>query len=162
MPSMGTAAISTPASSSLGSSGAMPIHAGSEPDPEPMVDINTTPLVDVLLVLLVMLIVTIPIQLEAVSLEMPGRNAPRPPVPPPVVQVDVDAAGRFLWNGELLADRAALEARLREAAARPEPPEIHVRPDRRAKYAAVAAALTSAQGVGLAKIGIVGTEQFAP
>jgi biopolymer transport protein ExbD len=139
----------------------MHIRAGTEPEPEPIVDINTTPLVDVLLVLLVMLIITIPIQLHAVGLEMPGRNAPRPPVPPPVVQLDVDAAGRFTWNGETLADRAALEARLRDAAAQPEQPEIHVRPDAHAKYASVAAALTSAQRLGLVKIGIVGTEQFA-
>jgi biopolymer transport protein ExbD len=140
----------------------MNIRAGSQPDPEPMVDINTTPLVDVLLVLLVMLIITIPIQLHAVALEMPGRQAPVPQRPPVVAQVDIDAAGRYLWNGEPLADRAALEARLRAAARQPDQPEIHVRPDRRAKYEAVAAALTSAQRLGLTRIGIVGMEQFAP
>ncbi|HEX2543591.1 MAG TPA: biopolymer transporter ExbD [Ramlibacter sp.] len=139
----------------------MHIRAGTEPDPEPIVDINTTPLVDVLLVLLVMLIITIPIQLNAVSLEMPGRSAPTPPLEPVVVQLTVDAGGRFAWNGELLADRAALEAKLRESAADANAPEIHVRPDPRAKYEAVAAALTSAQQLGLQKIGIVGTEQFA-
>jgi biopolymer transport protein ExbD len=138
----------------------MLIRTGTEPDPEPLVDINTTPLVDVLLVLLVMLIVTIPIQLQAVSLEMPGRNAPPPTEPPQVVQLDIDAAGRFVWNGEPLADRAALEGKLHEAAGQPQQPEIHVRPDRRAKYDAVAAALTSAQHEGLVKIGIVGMEQF--
>ena len=140
----------------------MHIRAGTEADPEPIVDINTTPLVDVLLVLLVMLIITIPIQLQAVSLEMPGRNAPPPQEPPVVVQLDIDAAGRFLWNGEPLADRAALDAKLREAAGQPQQPEIHVRPDRRAKYEAVAAALTSAQRQNLQKIGIVGMEQFTP
>lgn len=139
----------------------MHIRAGTEPDPEPMVDINTTPLVDVLLVLLVMLIITIPIQLHSVGLEMPGRNAPRPQVPPEVVQLEVNAAGQFLWNGETLADRAALEARLRDAAAQPEQPEVHVRADRKARYEPVAAVLTSAQRAGLVKIGLVGTEQFA-
>src|SRR6186713_3415704 len=132
----------------------MHIRAGTEPDPEPIVDINTTPLVDVLLVLLVMLIITIPIQLQAVSLEMPGRNAPPPQQPPVVVRLDIDAAGRFLWDGEPLADRAALETKLREAGTQAQQPEIHVRPDRHAKYEAVAAALTSAQRQGLAKIGI--------
>jgi biopolymer transport protein ExbD len=140
----------------------MHIRAGTEADPEPIADINTTPLVDVLLVLLVMLIITIPIQLQAVGLEMPGRHSPPPTVPPVVAQVDIDAASRFLWNGEPLADRAALEAKLREAAHETNQPEIHVRPDRRAKYEAVAAALTSAQREGLVKIGIVGMEQFAP
>ena len=138
----------------------MHIRAGTEPDPEPMVDINTTPLVDVLLVLLVMLIITIPIQLNAVRLEMPGRNAPPPQEPPVIVELAIDAAGQFTWNGELLAGRPALEAKLREAARAAQQPEIHVRPDARAKYASVAAALTSAQQLGLQKIGVVGTEQF--
>jgi biopolymer transport protein ExbD len=136
------------------------IRAGVEPDPEPMVEINTTPLVDVLLVLLVMLIITIPIQLHAVNLEMPGRNAPPPATPPEVVQLEVNPGARFVWNGEVLADRAALEAKLREAAAQGDPPEIHVRPHARAKYEAVAQALSSAQRMGLVKIGLVGSEQF--
>lgn len=140
----------------------MHIRAGTEPDPEPMVDINTTPLVDVLLVLLVMLIITIPIQLHAVDIEMPGRNAPPPEQPPVVVvQLDVQPGGQFLWNGEPLADRAALEAKLRDAAREAQQPEIHVRPHRQARYEGVAAALTSAQRMGLQKIGVVGTEQFA-
>ena len=137
--------------------------AGMDSDPEPMVDINTTPLVDVLLVLLVMLIITIPIQLHSVNIEMPGRQAPPPLVEPEVVQVDVTPGGVFLWNGEPLADRAELESRLRTAAsAQPEQPEIHLRPHRAAKYDRVAAALASAQRLGLTKIGLVGSEQFAP
>lgn len=139
----------------------MHIRAGTEPDPEPMVDINTTPLVDVLLVLLVMLIITIPIQLHAVAIEMPGPATSQPPVPPEVVRLEVQA-GRFLWNGEALADRAALEQKLREAAAQDTQPEIHLRPHRQAKYETVAAALSSAQRLGLARIGLVGSEQFRP
>src|SRR6187402_427722 len=132
----------------------MQIRAGAEPDPEPMVDINTTPLVDVLLVLLVMLIITIPIQLHAVNLEMPGRNAPPPATPPQVVRLEVNPGPQFVWDGEVMADRAALEARLREAAAQADAPEIHVRPHARAKYEAVAQVLSSAQRAGLVKIGL--------
>lgn len=136
-------------------------HADS--DPEVMVDINTTPLVDVLLVLLVMLIITIPLQLHSVNIEMPGRNAPPPPVQPEVVQIDITAGGIFLWNGEPLANRAELETRLQAAAAvQPEQPEVHLRPHRTAKYDTVAAALASAQRLGLTRIGLVGSEQFAP
>jgi biopolymer transport protein ExbD len=135
----------------------------AEGEAEVMVDINTTPLVDVLLVLLVMLIITIPIQLHSVNIEMPGRSTPPPAVPPPVVQIDVTPAGTFLWNGEALAGRADLEARLQQAAGtQPEQPEIHLRPNRAAKYEVVAAALASAQRFGLTKIGLVGSEQFRP
>jgi len=139
----------------------MHIRAGSEPDGDLLVDINTTPLVDVLLVLLVMLIITIPIQLNAVNLEMPGLQAPQPPAPPDVVRIDVTAAGEFVWNGEPLAGRHALEARLREAATQPSQPEIHLRPHRSAKYDTVAAVLSSAQRLGLVKIGLVGSEPLA-
>jgi biopolymer transport protein ExbD len=132
-----------------------------EGDADVMVDINTTPLVDVLLVLLVMLIITIPIQLHSVNLEMPSANAPQPPAEPKIVQLDVTAGSAFTWNGEALPGRDELDARLRDAAAQADPPEIHIRPDRAAKYEAVAAALASAQRFGLQKIGLVGSEQFA-
>jgi biopolymer transport protein ExbD len=139
----------------------MHIRAGTEPDRDLLVDINTTPLVDVLLVLLVMLIITIPIQLNAVNLEMPGVSAPQPPVPPAVVRIDVTGAGEYMWDGQPLAGREALEARLRDAAAEANQPEIHLRPHRSAKYETVAAVLSSAQRLGLVKIGLVGSEQFA-
>ncbi len=140
---------------------AIKIGAGDEGDAQVMVDINTTPLVDVLLVLLVMLIITIPIQLHTVNLEMPGASAPMPPTPPEVVRIDVNAAGQYVWNGETLAGREALETRFAQLSALAEQPEIHLRPDRAAKYDAVAAALASAQRLGLLKIGLVGAEQFA-
>jgi biopolymer transport protein ExbD len=130
-------------------------------DAEVMVDINTTPLVDVLLVLLVMLIITIPIQLHSVNLEMPSPNAPQPPTEPVIVQLEVTPTGAFRWNGDLLAGRDELDRKLAEAAAQPDQPEIHLRPDAHAKYEVVAAALASAQRLGLVKIGLVGSEQFA-
>ena len=139
----------------------MNVGTSGTDDQDVMIDINTTPLIDVMLVLLIMLIITIPIQLHAVALEMPGRNAPQPAEPPAIVQLEVDAAGRFVWNGEPLADRDALDAKLRDAAQQADQPEIHVRAHPRARYAPVAAALTSAQRLGLTKIGLVGSEQFA-
>ncbi len=129
-------------------------------EPEVMIDINTTPLIDVMLVLLVMLIITIPIQLHSVNLNMPVGNPPPPLVEPEVVKIDVDPQSRLYWNGEFVSDRAALEERLKIAAAKQPQPELHLRPDRSAKYEVVAAVLASAQRLGLTKIGIIGSEQF--
>jgi biopolymer transport protein ExbD len=141
---------------------AMNIGNGSSgDDPDMMVEMNTTPLIDVMLVLLVMLIITIPIQLHSVNLEMPV-GAPQPVTDPPIVRIDVTAANELLWNGEPLAGREALDAKLVTAAGQPNQPEIHVRPDRAARYDVVALVLAASQRHGLQKVGIVGSEQFAP
>src|SRR6266542_5902091 len=86
-------------------------------DPDVMIDINTTPLIDVMLVLLIMLIITIPIQLHSVNLNMPAGNPPPPTKEPVVVTIDVDFDGTILWNGEALPTREALQAKLVQAAA---------------------------------------------
>ena len=125
-----------------------------------MIDINTTPLIDVMLVLLVMLIITLPIQLHSVNLNMPVGNPPPPLVKPEVVKVDIDNTSRIYWNGEIVEDRAVLEEKIASAAAQPTQPEIHLRPDKNAKYSQVALVLASAQRLGLTKIGIIGSEQF--
>src|SRR5690349_3300582 len=132
--------------------------SGGEPDV--MMDINTTPLIDVMLVLLVMLIITIPIQLHSVNLNMPVGNPPPPLVEPEVVKIDIDNQSRIYWNAEIVPDRASLEEKLKAAATQPVQPEVHVRPDRAAKYDAVALVMASAQRNGVTKIGIVGSEQF--
>ena len=129
-------------------------------EPEVMIDINTTPLIDVMLVLLVMLIITIPIQLHSVNLNMPVGNPPPPLYPPEVVKIDIDPASTVYWNGEALPSRDALEGRLAAAAAQAPQPELHLRPDKNARYEVVAAAMASSQRLGLTKIGIVGSEQF--
>jgi biopolymer transport protein ExbD len=129
-------------------------------DPEVMLDINTTPLIDVMLVLLVMLIITIPIQLHSVNLNMPTGNPPPPLVKPEVVRIDVDENSRVYWNGELLADRKVLEEKLQGAANQAAQPELHLRPNKLAKYDVVAGVMASSQRLGLTKIGIVGSEQF--
>ena len=128
-------------------------------DPDVMVDINTTPLIDVMLVLLIMLIITIPIQTHAVKLNMPVGASP-PAVPPQIVTVEVDFDGTMVWNGEVLHDRADLEAHLRGAAAMAVQPEVHLRPNKLVKYESVAMLMASAQRLGLTKIGLIGNEQF--
>ncbi|HJV92239.1 MAG TPA: biopolymer transporter ExbD [Azonexus sp.] len=133
-------------------------HASGEPDV--MVDINTTPLIDVMLVLLIMLIITIPIQLHSVNMNMPVGDPPPPTTPPEVVKIDINAGGTVSWNGEALADRAILEGRLNAAAAQAVPPELHVRPDKRVPYSAVVGVMASVQKRGLTKVGLVGSEQF--
>ena len=130
------------------------------PDPDVLVDINTTPLIDVMLVLLIMLIITIPIQLHSVNLNMPAGNPPPPTKEPVVVTIDIDFDGTVLWNGEAMADRAALEGRLAQAAALADQPEVHVRPNKLVEYKAVATVLASAQRLGVTKLGMVGNEQF--
>src|SRR3954465_7543617 len=94
--------------------------SGGSGEPEAMLDINTTPLIDVMLVLIIMLIITIPIQLHAVNLNMPAGNPPPPSKEPGGATIDVDFDGTILWNGETLPSRAALQGKLRDAASLPD------------------------------------------
>jgi biopolymer transport protein ExbD len=133
---------------------------GGEGDPDVMVDINTTPLIDVMLVLLIMLIITIPIQTHAVKLNMPVGNPPPPLTPPEVITVEVDFDGTILWNGDVVPDRPTLEAKFSSAAAQPVQPEFHLRPNKLVTYKHVAGVMASAQRLGITKIGLIGAEQF--
>jgi biopolymer transport protein ExbD len=142
----------------------MGMNVGSSSEEEDggvMVDINTTPLIDVMLVLLIMFIITIPIQTHAVKMNMPvPSNAAPPPKPPEIIRIDVDFDGTIGWNGEIIADRGALEAKLAAVAAQPDQPEVHLRPNKLVTYKVVAMIMASAQRLGVTKIGIVGNEQF--
>lgn len=131
-------------------------------DDELMMDINTTPLIDVMLVLLIMLIITIPPQLHAVNLDMPVASAAPPPTPPQVIRIDIDANSVISWNGQALTDRLALQSQLSQAAALQPQPELHIRSHPKAKYEATAAVLAGAQRQGLNKLGILGTETLSP
>jgi len=119
-----------------------------------MLDINTTPLIDVMLVLLIMLIVTIPPRTHAVNLELPAARAAAT-APPAVVRLAIDFDGSMTWNGVPVPDRAALESRLRAAAAMTPQPELHVAPNNLVKYDYVAMVLAESQRLGIVKLGIV-------
>lgn len=139
---------------------AMNVGSGGDKEPDVILDINTTPLIDVMLVLLVMLIITIPIQLHSVNLNMPIGTPPPPLEEPVVITVDVDFDGTIYWNGEILANKAALDERLIAAAAMPVQPEVHLRPNKLAEYRDVAMVMAAAQRIGVTKLGLVGNEQF--
>ncbi len=129
-------------------------------DPDVVVEMNTTPLIDVMLVLLIMLIITIPIQTHAVKLDLPAGNPPPPPVPPVVVNIDVDFDGTISWDGQALSNDSDLVSHLRTAAAAVPQPEIHLKPNKLATYAVVAHVMADAQRLGLKNMGLVGGEQF--
>jgi biopolymer transport protein ExbD len=135
----------------------------SEGGDETLCDMNTTPLIDVMLVLLVMLIVTIPIQTHAVKLDLPPPTNTPPPPPdqqPVVINLEVDFDGTPLWNGTPVPSRAQLDQYFTSIAAQIPQPEVHLRPNRLAKYDAVARVLADAQKLGVTKIGFVGNDQY--
>ncbi len=138
----------------------MAMQVGDQAEGEVMIDINTTPLIDVMLVLIIMLIITIPIQTHAVKMNMPVGPSATPPKPPEIIRIDVDFDGTIGWNGVIVASREELEQRLRGVAAVADQPEVHLRPNKLVAYKSVAMVMASAQRLGVTKIGLVGNEQF--
>ncbi|MCL2656420.1 MAG: biopolymer transporter ExbD [Betaproteobacteria bacterium] len=134
--------------------------SGGSDERDVLVDINTTPLIDVMLVLLIMLIITIPIQTHATKLNMPIDAPPTQTTQPEVVRIDVEADGSVLLNGEAMPDQAALEKEFAAIAAQAQQPEVHLRADKLVRYASVVKVMAAAQRLGVKKIGLVGAEQF--
>lgn len=134
--------------------------SSSSGESEPMMELNMTPLIDVMLVLIIMLITTLPVQNHSINLNMP-TNAPAQlnPEPPVVKTIDVDFDGTISWNGEVVT-LADLDVKLTEVAATPNQPEVHLRPNKLVAYKTVAAVMAAAQRLGVTKIGMVGNEQF--
>ena len=126
-----------------------------------MMEINTTPLIDVMLVLLVMLIITIPIPLQTVNIEMPSGAPPQQQETPVVVKIMVLNNGSMLWDDQLLQNPTELDAKLAATAQLQPQPEIHIGAQANAPYALIAKALASSQRLGLEKIGVVGLEELA-
>jgi biopolymer transport protein ExbD len=125
----------------------------------PMMEMNMTPLIDVMLVLLIMFIITIPIQTHAVKMNMPIPSNAQPKEPRPPIRVDIDFDGTIGWNG-VAVTRDELQSKLREVAAEPDQQEVHMRPNKLVTYKNVAFVMASAQRLGVVKIGLVGNEQF--
>ena len=138
----------------------MGMNVGSNTEDDVMLEVNMTPLIDVMLVLIIMLIITIPIQNHAIKLDLPTGNPPPPKTLPVVVNVEIDASGAVLWNGTPVADYNDLNRKLQTIAAEPDQDEVHLRPNRLAEYKSVAAVMAAAQRLGVIKIGIIGNEQF--
>ena len=136
----------------------IPSGSGSD-EPEVMMEMNTTPLIDVMLVLLVMLIITIPIQLHSVEMALPIGTPPTNLAKPEKVQIDIDAKSVIYWQG-LPISNTELEANMDVAGKLPIQPEVHIRPDRNAQYAVFANVLASSKRKGLTKMAVIGSEQF--
>jgi len=132
----------------------------SDPDePDLMLDINTTPLIDVMLVLLVMLIITIPVQLHALNMQLPVGVPPAQRVQPDKVQIDIDPAGLVRWQSEVV-DAAELARRMGAIARMAVQPEVYVQPHRDAGYAVFAQVLAASRRSGLTRVAVIGSEQF--
>jgi biopolymer transport protein ExbD len=135
------------------------MSVGGGGEGEPMVEMNTTPLIDVMLVLLIMLIVTLPIMTHAVKLDMPRpSDAPPPAVDPVVITLTIDYDGTILWNGTPVAGLGQLERYLLVERDRVPQPEVHIRPYESARYDVVAKVLAITQRTGIQKMGIFGNE----
>jgi biopolymer transport protein ExbD len=128
-----------------------------------MIDINTTPLIDVMLVLLIMLIITIPVQTHAVKLDFPPPQPPTDKPPPPVVDIIIEFDGTIYWNNDVVPDRPTLEAKLEAIGEQPkeDQPELHLRPNKLVEYKYVAEVMAEAQKHNANKIALLGNEQFA-
>jgi biopolymer transport protein ExbD len=139
----------------------MAVSMGSSPEGEPIPDMNTTPLIDVMLVLLIMFIITIPVQTHAVKLDLP---TPAPPtenqVDPEFNQVDIDFLSNIYWN-KVEVDMPTLRSYMKQAANMPTQPELRLRPEGLAKYAVVDEVMAAAQQAGITKMGFVGNEAYA-
>ena len=138
----------------------MAMSAGSA-EGEPMMDINTTPLIDVMLVLLIMFIITIPVQTHAVKLDLPqNNNAPPPPVLPVKNEVEVTPAGQIMWNGSPI-NLVVLRQYLDQTQTMNPVPELHLRPDAQARYEIVDEVLAVTKRANVTKMGFIGNESYA-
>ena len=128
-------------------------------EPEMMMEINTTPLIDVMLVLLVMLIITIPIQLHSVNMDLPVGTPPQNTVKPEEISIDIDAQNLLYWQGVTLSAKE-LEDKMAGISAQSPQPVVKIHPNKDAQYAVFANVLASSKRKGLTRMAVIGAEQF--
>ncbi|QNQ10685.1 ExbD/TolR family protein [Sphingomonas alpina] len=135
--------------------------SGGSDDGEPMMEMNTTPLIDVMLVLLIMFIITIPIQTHAVKVDLPVNdpNSVTQPIDPEKNKVTIDPAGVVAWNGTPV-DTVTLQQYLETTKTINPEPELHFQPDPQARYAKVDEVLAVVKRSGVSKLGFIGNEQY--
>ena len=138
----------------------MSMAVGDRDENEPMMDMNTTPLIDVMLVLLIMFIITLPIQTHAVKIDLPVPTDAKNNVDPEKNKITIDPAGTIAWNGSAV-DLAQLAQFLEQTKALPVEPELQVQPDPYARYITVDRVMAVVKRSGVGKLGFVGNEQYA-
>ncbi|MDE1172260.1 MAG: biopolymer transporter ExbD [Parvibaculaceae bacterium] len=139
----------------------MALHIATEEEDEVMSAINTTPLVDVMLVLLIIFLLTIPVAIQTVPVHLPIANNVPTVSKPENITVAVDADENVYWGPEKLADNAALLARIKETAVRQPQPEIHIRGDKETRFEAIGRIIVDCQRGGIAKVAFITEPQGA-
>ncbi|SDB87742.1 ExbD/TolR family protein [Acinetobacter boissieri] len=138
--------------------GMTPSPSSSDDDGDVMLEVNMTPLIDVMLVLIIMFIITIPIPNNAININMPAPSPPTNEKPPEVVTINIKPNGDILWNGERVADKTILEARLTAVSKQAEQDQVHIKPEAQASYKDVALVMAAAQRLGVKNMGIMNGE----
>ena len=121
----------------------------------PMADINTTPLVDVMLVLLVIFIITAPLLTHAIKLDLPSAQSPAANEKPETITISINGQSQLFWNNEPVLDVPTLAQRFAQVSTKEPQPELHLRADRETRYQTIAEVMAAAQQSGLSKIGFV-------
>ncbi|TCB38276.1 biopolymer transporter ExbD [Acinetobacter sp. ANC 4910] len=134
----------------------MGMNIGSHDDDDVLLDVNMTPLIDVMLVLIIMFIITIPIPNNAININLPN-GAPPPQSnekPPEIINLKLDAQGKIFWNGQSVENKQALESLFMTVAKKSEQDQIKLQPDRMTEYKQVTMVMAMAQRLNITKIGI--------
>lgn len=124
-------------------------------DDDVMLDVNMTPLIDVMLVLIIMFIITIPIQNDAININMPNPSSQPNDEPPQLVTIKVQPDGTILWNGEVVSNKAALEENFRQIARKQKQDQVQIRPELTTPYKDVAMVMAAAQRNGVTNMGVI-------